>query len=107
MFGDDADRDRHPLLEWGVFGAALALAAILVFYGVRGCRGRKTAPVPSAGAVRAGLLQPQPPVPVEVRRGSFMESGVSSIPPVRLSSLGGGQRRRVDVPAPAGAPKKK
>ncbi len=94
---------RHPVFEWIVFALALLLAGVLALHGARRFLSRRPAP--------SGIPMVSPPLgPVDLEpaaSGSRTETAVSALPPVRLSSMGGGQKRwKTEVPAPPSSSKK-
>ena len=97
------DRGRHPLFECVVFGFALLLVAILLFYtGRRFLPGRSPAQPPPAGdfpTTGAGPARTS-------GAGSATESAVTSIAPIKLSRVGNPRAWRVEVPSPTGTKQK-
>jgi hypothetical protein len=94
-----SEKSRHPLFENVVYGLALLLVAILIFYGTRNYLARRAqVPPPIAN----GPTTEPPPLAQTSKPGSATESGVTSIPAVRISGAVRPRRWRVEVPSPAG-----
>jgi hypothetical protein len=94
-----SEKSRHPFFENVVFGLALLLVAILVFYGARSFLGRRSqVPPPQAGGLSVAA-RPDQAAPA----GSATESAVTSVPPLRLSHAGSARNWRTEVPSPTGA----
>lgn len=91
-----SDQSRHPLFETVVFGLALLLVAILIFYGARRLMARRPAVPPHAAS---GYLPEAKPAEASAM-GSATETAVTSIPPVKLSRAGSPRKWRVEVPSP-------
>ena len=91
------ERGRHPFFENLVYGLALALALIIVFYGMRSALKEK-----SAGTAHA---PPPPPKAAAAAKNTLVPSGtersVSELPPMQLSRTGTLKRRAPAVPPPA------
>jgi|GEM_PF-5104076 len=97
-----SERSRHPLFENVVFGLALLLVAILIFYGARGLLARRSQ---VAAQLSGGLTTETRPGQTS-GAGSATETAVTAIPPIRLSSAGSPRTWRVEVPSPTGTKKK-
>ncbi|MFA6004816.1 MAG: hypothetical protein WC881_12210 [Elusimicrobiota bacterium] len=87
------DRGRHPLFEGVVFGLALLLAGIILFYSAQRYVERRARPAPAAADAPASAPGDPGAVPLT-------ERAVASIPPVRLVQTGSLRSRNIDVPAP-------
>ncbi|MCX5794336.1 MAG: hypothetical protein NTY77_02415 [Elusimicrobia bacterium] len=98
-----SENNRHPLFENVVFGLALLLVAILVFYAARGLLARRFQVPPHA---LSGYTPEARPAQTS-EAGSATETAVSSIPPIKLSHTGSPRAWRVEVPSPTGKKPKK
>ena len=97
-----SESSRHPLFDNVVFGLALLLVAILIFYGARSFLARRSqVPPPPA----SGLATEARPGQTS-GAGSATETAVTAIPPIKLSSAGSPRNWRVEVPPPTGTKKR-
>ncbi|HAM36974.1 MAG TPA: hypothetical protein DEB40_07070 [Elusimicrobia bacterium] len=95
------DRTRHPLFEALVFGLALILGAIILFYGIQRLAGR--GPSPGGPSVDRSAEEPR----AAAAPGYQTETSVSDIPPIRLSGISRSRGRTEEVPPPAASSDRK
>lgn len=89
-------RHKRPVFfERFVFGTALLLAGILLFFaGQRYLDSR--APARSAAAQDPKVIPPE----LDTVRGSGTREGVLNLPPLKVAGVGGGRRKASEPPAP-------
>lgn len=93
-------RHKRPVFfERFVFGTALVLAAILLFFiGQKALDGRSPA-AKAAGAGGDSKVVPLPPL--DTVRGSGTRDGVLNLPPLKVAGVGGGRRgKSAEPPSP-------
>jgi hypothetical protein len=92
-------RHRRPvILERIVFGSALLLAAIILFF--LGRKAIESRPSPQQ-AVQLGDSKVVPLPPLDTVRGSGTREGVLNLPPLKVAGVGGGRRAKsAEPPAP-------
>ncbi|MBI3551760.1 MAG: hypothetical protein HY077_04520 [Elusimicrobia bacterium] len=96
------EHNRHPFFEVLVFGLAIVLVLILVFYGgrtlflLRAQSGRQPKPTADFAAVPAA---PAAELPHELDVGPT-ERGVNQLPPVEVSRIARPAHRTKEVPVP-------
>ena len=95
-------KDRHPAVDNAVFGAALILALIVAYYGVKKVFFAPAAPARPAveGTSAGGETQAAEEGPVRELESSPTERAVSSLPPIRLMRTGMLRPVSGDVPPP-------
>ncbi len=100
------EHERHPILEFLVFGLAFVLLAVLLFYGgrafmnYRASQQAQTGPAPGQD-VTAEPAKPQAKLEHDLDVGPT-ERGVNVLPPVKVTRMPKSARKSLErsVPAP-------